>query len=965
VRRNSGTGFGIAALLVAAAMTLSPVRSHDAGAASDVDHNPRSPIQLTVDDEAAPLAVIGAPRFGWVPSDPDRGEVQTAYELIVNEVPIGGGHPKQIWRSHKKRSAQESYVIATGLRLEADHSYTWAVRTWDMSDRVSGFSRPAHFDVGLRDNDWHADWIRRPGAEQATSEDYSLIRKSFTVSASPIVRARAYMSAGQQYDLRVNGVRAAHGPSFSYPDEQQYDTTDITRLLRAGEANAVGVVTHWSTPGQGRPASVPAFIARITVDHADGTREVIVSDASWRTLPGPWIQAPPRNDEGDFVEHMDGRLEPIGWAEPTFDDHAWTPAEIIGAHPVAPFRHLTPGATHIVGHPLDPVTFKRLADGAYVADFGSVNAATPVISLHKGIPGRAVSVVGGDLLDPNGHVSTTRGIQQTDMHWYYDERSGDQQFRPFGYLGYRYLEVDGVSPADHLKATDVRSFVRHASMPDEHAASFHTSNAAIDAVWELAHHSALYSSQEEFVDTPTREKGPFLGDGFNESMAVMAAFGDRSMSTAAVRAFAASQRRFWPDGRINAVYPNGDGRRDIPDATEQYVEWVWQLYSATGDRDELTLLYPVVKNVADYVARAIDARTGLVTNLPGGGEDYLYGIVDWPPNMRYGYDMKTVARTTENILAVDVFQRVAAMARAVGRPDSETHLEDARATALSTAIRKQLRRPDGVFVDGLEAGGAPSTHASQIANAYALAYGLVPAAQISAVADYVIGLGNQIGVSTFHSLLDALHAAGRDDAFITALTDPKRPGYAQILKEGATFTWESWDARQTGDSESHGFGSDVLRTLQDDVLGVRVVAPGASQLDIATPDVTPMSATGVVVTQRGRIPISWNRHRRGHFSLDVTIPVNVVATIHVPVAHADAVSDGHRKLSDDPGVKSVREVNGELVLTVGAGHYELFQPAHKAPPINPFPWTVFVFAIVGAFAFAQLAAMRIRRRRGF
>ena len=32
------------------------------------------------------------------------------------------------------------------------------------------------------------------------------------------------------------------------------------------------------------------------------------------------------------------------------------------------------------------------------------------------------------------------------MHWYYDERAGDQQFRPFGYLGYRYLEIDGVRP---------------------------------------------------------------------------------------------------------------------------------------------------------------------------------------------------------------------------------------------------------------------------------------------------------------------------------------------------------------------------------------------------------------------------------------------------------------------------------------------------------------------------------------
>ena len=141
------------------------------------------------------------------------------------------------------------------------------------------------------------------------------------------------------------------------------------------------------------------------------------------------------------------------------------------------------------------------------------------------------------------------------------------------------------------------------------------------------------------------------------------------MTSQALRDFARSQARYWPDGRVNAVYPNGDGKRDIPDSTEDYVEWVWKYWMTTGDRDQLAALYPVVRNITDYLARAIDPKTGLVTNLPGGGGDYLYGIVDWPPQMRYGYDMNTAARTTINVLAVDDFRRVAAMAQALGRPD--------------------------------------------------------------------------------------------------------------------------------------------------------------------------------------------------------------------------------------------------------------------------------------------------------
>src|SRR6185437_2656031 len=138
---------------------------------------------------------------------------------------------------------------------------------------------------------------------------------------------------------------------------------------------------------------------------------------------------------------------------------------------------------------------------------------------------------------------------------------------------------------------DVTIEARHAAVPDENAARFHTSDPGVDAVWNLARHSALYDAQEQFLDTPTREKGPFLGDSFDVSQATMAAFGERALTAQALRDFARSQRRYWPDGRVNVVYPNGDDGRDIPDATQTYVNWVWHAYVTTGDRVQLAALY--------------------------------------------------------------------------------------------------------------------------------------------------------------------------------------------------------------------------------------------------------------------------------------------------------------------------------------------------------------------------------------
>ncbi|MCU1465614.1 MAG: alpha-L-rhamnosidase domain protein, partial [Actinomycetia bacterium] len=674
VARNRAGRRGWVAVAVAVAVVVAIVagtvwRAVSGQGAATADHPPGAPTGLTVDDASAPLAVEGRPQFGWIVNDVDRGETQSGYQIVVATEPTTDPRDRHVvWTSGRVASGQQAYVDANDLRLAPGSEFFWTVRTWDRAGRSGPFARPVGFGVGLGDGDWHASWIRRPGIDPEASEDFTLARTERHLGASPIVRAVAYVSAGQQYDMRVNGVRVAHGPSFSYPDEQYYEATDIRAQLLAGRTNAIGIIAHWESPGQGRPASVPGLIARITIEHADGTHEVVTTDGAWRVRAGPWVPGPLRNSEGDHVEHIDGRADPMGWDRPGFDDRGWAHAVVLGPHPVAPFLHLIAARSHIVEQRVRARSLVRLPDGSYVADFGAIVAATPVVMIHSGVSGRAVKVTAGDLLDRDGHVSTTRGTQQTDMHWDYDERAGAQQFRPFDYLGFRYLEVSGSH--ETLSPDDVVVDARHAAVPDENASTFHTSNPAVDAVWNLARHSALYDTQEQVLDTPTREKGAFM-NALGDSRASMFAFGERAVTFQALRDFARSQARYWPDGRVNVVYPNGDGGRDIPDSTEGFVEWVWRVYMTTGDRDQLAALYPVVRNISAYVARAIDPRTGLVTNLPGGTGDYLGGIVDWPPNMRYGYDVGTAARTTENVLAVDVFRRVAQIAAALARPNAE------------------------------------------------------------------------------------------------------------------------------------------------------------------------------------------------------------------------------------------------------------------------------------------------------
>jgi alpha-L-rhamnosidase len=305
--------------------------------------------------------------------------------------------------------------------------------------------------------------------------------------------------------------------------------------------------------------------------------------------------------------------------------------------------------------------------------------------------------------------------------------------------------------------------------------------------------------------------------------------------------------------------------------------------------------------IAGYLTGAIDPTTGLVTNLPGGGTgDYQYGIVDWPPAMRYGYDIGTAARTTINALAVNALHRVRQAGELLGRPAAELTSLHATETALIQAMNARLTRPDGTYVDGLEANGSQSHHVSEHANAEALAFGVVPKQRQPAVGRLIARLGMRMGPQTVQSLLDALHATNRDDALVRITTDPKHDGWAAIIAQGGTYTWESWILRDSeGDSESHAWGATVLVNLQQDILGVTPTSPGFATVDVSLPTGGLAHASGRIPTQQGPITVAWTR-RGATTHLDLTIPPNEHASVHVSPTRVDNVGAGRWSLTISP-----------------------------------------------------------------
>jgi len=880
---------------------------------------PGSPAALTVDGLVSPIGLDAADiQFAWQVGDSRRGALQSAYRVVVSRVSVAGtgaGSSTTIWDSGRVLSSAQAFVPYRGSALASDAVYSWTVQTWAASGGPGPFAPAGTFETGLRDGDWRAKWIWRPTSLEP--DEYTYARKEFTLGVSPIVRARAYVSGDQQYELYVNGSRAGKGQAYCYPDSQYYETLDVTHLLVPGTPNAMGVLYGWQGATKGHPAAHPGCIAQVSVLHSDGSAELITTDATWRVREGAWLPGTQRDLEGDLVdytENINGPAIPVGWESPGYDDTTWAAASALGSAGVTPWTHLVSVRTRIVQEPVPAVTLTTLSSGAVIADFGKVYAAVPTVTFHQGVAGRLITMRAGYLLDEPGgapfsgvpgQVSTTHGTQHTNMRYSYIQRGGLEQFTPFDYLGFRYFQID--NPGEALAPPDVVALSRHSAVPDEHAATFASSEPTVDDIFELSRHSALFGAQEQFIDTPTREKGPWLWDGFNESQTAMAALADQNLSRKSLQEFAQSQARYWPSGAVNKIYPTGLGAEDIDEYSEIYAEWVWQYWMYTGDRLLLQEVYPVLVKLSGYVHGAVDPSTGLVTGLQTTESSYPYRVA-----------------TRLNILGANLFRRTADVAQVLGRPSVEVTRQRGRQAALVSALNKHLTRSDGIYVDGLVGRHTPAPRASQEVNACAVVYGVVPARQLTAVAAHVAGLGLHAEPQTAAEVIRTLATVGKFDELLARLTDATTNGWANILARGATFTWEVWQPSDAnGDSMSHGWGSNVLVEIQRWLLGVRPTAPGFATFAVSPPPTGPAWVEGTVPTPRGTVAVGWRRAATGGpvTSLDLTVPPNATATVYLAGIRPGAVTESGMPVAQVPGVRVAPSVAGTAVLGVGAGTY--------------------------------------------
>jgi alpha-L-rhamnosidase len=118
---------------------------------------------------ANPLGIDATnPRLSWIITSARRGEIQTAYQILVASSPKRLGQDQgDLWDSGRVLSDETSQITYAGQPLVSRERCFWKVRAWDRDGKAGDWSPAAQWSMGLlQPADWRAHWIAPASAPE-------------------------------------------------------------------------------------------------------------------------------------------------------------------------------------------------------------------------------------------------------------------------------------------------------------------------------------------------------------------------------------------------------------------------------------------------------------------------------------------------------------------------------------------------------------------------------------------------------------------------------------------------------------------------------------------------------------------------------------------------------------------------------------------------------------------------------
>jgi len=859
-----------------------------------------------------------------------------AYDFVVADSLRGGGNTIMVRASNAGGPC--------GFRFSMHIAQTGADPLWILSDatwRAGNEEAAKEIEGGELSDSWEPAKVLGPyGSEPwgtgGTSGDplrSMLARKEFAL-AEPVKSARAYVCGLGAYELRINGQKIGNDaltPGWTdFPTRVQYQTYDVTGALREGP-NAVGAIlgSGWwhgrIGGGRGqRGRDSLRLILQFEIEYANGRRETIATDPTWRFHEGPIT-----SDSIYDGEVYDARLELPGWDQPNFDDSMWTPAATVPQ----PIQNLVPQAkeTIQVYGTLPARDVIEVQPGVFVFDFGQNMAGWTRLTV-QGDAGDTVVLRHAETLKPDGMIYTDnlRSAKATDT---YILRGGEPEtYEPrFTYHGFRYVEVTGY-PGEPTKDALV---ALAASTATRMTGEFECSSDLINRI----QHNIIWGQRSNMYSVPTDcpqrdERLGWTGDAqmfcptscFNADMV--------RYYTKWMRDIRDCRR---PDGAVLDVNPANGGGPAAPAWGDACVLVPWYVYRHYGDTRILEENWDCMVRWVQYMTQR-------------AGPDGLYlrnGYGDWIAVVRSPSKPISAAYYCHDL---DLMSR---MARVLGRDEEAAKYAD-MATAARAAFSKRFLNEDTNQHEG----------GTQTANLIPLQFDLVPEDRIQGVlqnvVDDIVARGAHLSTGFLGTgyINPVLTRNGHHDLAWRLAAQSTYPSWGYMAEQDATTIWELWNSDRAGpgmNSRNHFCLGSVGEWFFQSLAGISAVEPGFKVLEVQPRPAGDLAWVKCRVdTPFGPASSNWQL-RDGDFHLQSTIPANASASILVPTfGNRDArITEGDRTVHDESGARQLIEdvrfegFEGDFAqFSVGAGEYSFVAHGVGAPkpgdydlPTPPTPIT--------------------------
>ncbi|RDV27373.1 glycoside hydrolase [Alteromonas aestuariivivens] len=757
--------------------------------------------------------------------------------------------------------------------------------------------------------DWEAEWIWKK--ERFTDPNSWMAFRKEVNLAETQDKTIAYISADTKYWLWINGEMVVFegsytgGPSpvkpsprvdfFSIASNKYYDQVDITPYLKKGK-NTIAALT-WYYGDEGQKGTYISSRRGGFIFQAKAGNTLILSDDSWKINPHPAydkkvIKKPPYRVAAWSIKY-DARNDMDDWSAgawymPGYDDSQWQNARTFRPPPREPFFDLYPSEIPILNnYGLANCTNYPESAFPFVSDGETIECK---LDFNKNFtPYFDIEAEAGQAI----HI--TSNMRLNTIETFYTTKAGRQQFESYSWLNGRIIEYTipaGVTVHGlKYRWTGVGSTPGH----------FESDDPWFTRIWQMAENTLYICARDNFMDTPDRERGLWIGDVADQASYLFYSMDQpgRDLLKKAIKVTMA-----FSDSESGIFAGLGPGRfRELPAQSLQFIEQgVWHYYYNTGDLDTLEYAYPYVHN---YLTLWELKENGLATTRNGA-----WNWTDWGPQDTIDYD------AIQNALYYSAL--VAARKMAVALGDS-THIGfyDQRIDSIKAAYQQHYWQ-DGFFSSD------PEKFKDDRANAIAILFGLAEPSQYQQIVDNVL-VPNQFASPHFEWMVyNAMAIAGRYDEALARMKT--RYGEQVDNQERSTLT-EYMTGKGT---ENHAWNAPST------VLSRYVAGIEPTSLAWQTYQILPNMAHMKRIQQRvpsvkGDIDFEISRTATA-IQINLTSPQSTTATVGIPKAYF-AVNEvminqqsawkRGEPVSALPGVSFIGEDDKYLRFGLAAGEWSI------------------------------------------